>query len=920
MFFRSWIFLIFTFSVFLYAQNKELKVSFDPDYAPFSYIEKDKPEGLLIEYWKLWAEKNNYKIKFVNGKLWNNAIDLLKKGHVDFFLGTFSYQDWMKSSNPYYHTQTSLFIHKDSSKDLSKNGSYIIGIIGNDYKKYMEEQFPNSEIIIYENYKTVFKEFLSKKIDLIYDDKTAIEFYALRNDYFHIIRALDLFNDFFEIRAIAKDDKLIDLFNKGFANLSTNDLYEIENKWIINENQRFYKSKDIILSEDEKEFIKNYKVKIAASKVWKPFSFEIENKPTGISYEFWQLISQKSGLKSEYTFFRNFTSQLNSIKNRTHDIIYGINETKKRKKYALFSKNYFSFPLSITTLKDENFIEDISYILNKKIAVVKNFIAYEILKKKYPQLDFLLVENVEEGLSAVSEKEAYAFIDTKPTIEYYINKLRFDDLKITGNTGLDFNLSIMIRKDYPILKSILDKTISNLEPKEISTIITKWNNIHLKKAYDYKKIWLIFAIFIILIAIVLYKEYITSKENKKLENLVDGRTRELKELTRTLEQIVEDKTKELKKVNYILDEAQKIANLGSFQFNIKKKKLIFSDTLFKLLNLKNDIEPTFELALSFVHEDDKKKVSKILKKAIERRKNISMDFKILVDGKIKYIQSTSKITKFDEKNNPILFIGTILDLTKVKTLEKEKREKETILAQQAKMAAMGEMLENIAHQWRQPLSVISTASTGLQVKLELEQNIPKSTLLENITTVNQQAQYLSKTIEDFRNFFNPNKIKLEFNIKNSIKKTVLLIEQKLKNNHVQVIEDLGSINVSTLENELIQVLLNIFNNAIDAFNTEKNNYIFVKTRRNKDNLIIEIKDNAGGVDPKIINRIFEPYFTTKHKSQGTGIGLYMSNEIITKHLYGSINVINKSYTYDNISCFGACFTIEIPIKAEKEFT
>ncbi len=261
---------------------------------------------------------------------------------------------------------------------------------------------------------------------------------------------------------------------------------------------------------------------------------------------------------------------------------------------------------------------------------------------------------------------------------------------------------------------------------------------------------------ITLIILLVYKEFITSKRNKKLENLVSARTKDLKKLTQTLEQRVEEKTKELKRVNYILDEAQKIAHLGSFQYNFKKNKLTFSDELFKILKLdKNRVKPSFDLALTYVHDDDddKKNVEMILQKAITTKQKVSQEFKIIVDNKIKYIQSTSKITKYDENDSPIIFIGTLLDLTKIKNLEIEKREKDSILAQQAKMAAMGEMLENIAHQWRQPLSVISTASTGLQLQIEINNTINKQDVLDTVTNIHKQTLHLSKTIDDFRNFF-----------------------------------------------------------------------------------------------------------------------------------------------------------------------
>jgi signal transduction histidine kinase len=234
------------------------------------------------------------------------------------------------------------------------------------------------------------------------------------------------------------------------------------------------------------------------------------------------------------------------------------------------------------------------------------------------------------------------------------------------------------------------------------------------------------------------------------------------------------------------------------------------------------------------------------------------------------------------------------------------------------MAAMGEMLENIAHQWRQPLSVISTASTGMQIQLEFNKKIPEKFLLESIISINEQSQYLSKTIDDFRNFFKPNKKKESFYIKDTIEKSLYLVNSRIKRNNVKIIKDIKHINLINLESELIQIFLNIFNNAIDALELNKidNKHIIVSAYNNEESLFIEIKDNAGGIPKKILHRVLEPYFTTKHKAQGTGIGLYMSNEIVSKHLNGEMIVSNCSFLIEEEHYRGALFVIKIPLKIE----
>ena len=152
-------------------------------------------------------------------------------------------------------------------------------------------------------------------------------------------------------------------------------------------------------------------------------------------------------------------------------MIYSIGETANRKEYSIFTKEYAKFPISIVTKKDENFIENISILKNKKIAVGDNFTAHNIIKNNYPNMELILVNSIKEGLELVSKNEVYAFVDIQPVLFYNIAKYGFDDLKVSGNTGLNFNMKFMIRDDYVILESILNKAISSISINELNEII-----------------------------------------------------------------------------------------------------------------------------------------------------------------------------------------------------------------------------------------------------------------------------------------------------------------------------------------------------------------------------------------------------------------------------------------------------------------
>jgi PAS domain S-box-containing protein len=249
----------------------------------------------------------------------------------------------------------------------------------------------------------------------------------------------------------------------------------------------------------------------------------------------------------------------------------------------------------------------------------------------------------------------------------------------------------------------------------------------------------------------------------------------------------------------------------------------------------------------------------------------------------------------------------------VSSIKKELIEYEDIMHRQSKLAAMGEMLENIAHQWRQPLSVISVLSTGMRLKNSYG-DLSESDLDKALKDINISSQYLSKTIDDFRDFFKPNNKKSKFLIKDVIDYTSKLAKTKFSSSKLLLIENITNLEVYTFKNELIQVLINILNNAVDEIIKSKNKrkLIFIDVYEKDSFVVIKIKDNAGGIPLNIIERIYEPYFTTKEKSQGTGIGLYMSDVILRKHMSGTINAYNKEYSFENSNYIGAEFIIKFP--------
>ena len=251
---------------------------------------------------------------------------------------------------------------------------------------------------------------------------------------------------------------------------------------------------------------------------------------------------------------------------------------------------------------------------------------------------------------------------------------------------------------------------------------------------------------------------------------------------------------------------------------------------------------------------------------------------------------------------------------KVKEEVEKNSKKDMQLFEQAKLASMGEMIANIAHQWRQPLAAISVAASGIKLNYELEL-VEEEELFEQLDTIIDSTEFLSNTINDFQNFLSKDRVKEDFNIVDSIKQVLKIIEGNLKKEKIVVIENYNAnLLVHGFKNESIQAILNIVNNAKDALESKKHQKVILIESyidRQK-NIVLKIQDNAGGISENIIDNIFEPYFTTKHKSQGTGLGLYMTHQIIVGHMNGKLEVANKNLSYNNETYMGAEFKITLP--------
>lgn len=367
---------------------------------------------------------------------------------------------------------------------------------------------------------------------------------------------------------------------------------------------------------------------------------------------------------------------------------------------------------------------------------------------------------------------------------------------------------------------------------------------------------------------------------------------------------------------FLIDETSRILHVNhaaSSQLGYTKDELIG-------LSL-GDIGHNFRMEVYLEHWNRLKNKERLTFEVVHKRK----------DGSIFPVQVNANFIKYHNKEYNLAFVH---DITERKMMMKalqqsqddlkllngnlqkqvayevaENRKKDQLILQQSKMASLGEMISNIAHQWRQPISTIGMITQNILQKFQMGQ-MDEAYLVKKTDDMMHQIDYMSETINDFRYFFSPNKNKKEFDIKEQIKYTLNFMDHSLKSSNITIIfeaEDTLPYQINGYSNEMSQVLLNILKNAKDVLIERKttNPHIKIKLQQVQNKVQLSIQDNGGGIDSTIIDKVFEPYFSTKGPDVGTGIGLYMSKTIIETHMNGSIEVYNTPE--------GACFLVTLPI-------
>lgn len=495
------------------------------DYPPFNFNENGQAKGFTIDYVNLMADKLGVEVRFITGKTWDEYLEMLKNNEIDFIphvAQTQSRKEFVDFTNFKHITyEIGMALKKDAIvNDVSDLDGKVIAIQKNGFiHEYLKTNHPKIKFIFPKDNLEALEAIRSNEAFAVVASIPALDYYIKKHWFSNIktqrIKNINLSTTFDIPMGVTKGNiTLKSILEKVNNSIPLSEENQIKQKWIELKEDSI---KESILTKEEFDYLQSKKViKMCIDPNWMPFEKNENGKHVGMSSDYINVLQKQINTPIIHIPTKTWTQSLQYGKDRKCDIFSLVMPTNERKKYLKFTKAYLNVPLIIATSIEKFFINDISRVVDKKIGIVKGYAYIEILKEKYPNINLIEVENINEGLEKVRDKELFGFIGTLSTVGYTIQKNYIGELKIAGKFEDTWNLGIGVRNDEAILVDIFNKAIDTISEKQHQTILNKWVSVNYQKGVDYSIVYQMIAVFVLVVVFILYKNQLMKNLNKKL--------------------------------------------------------------------------------------------------------------------------------------------------------------------------------------------------------------------------------------------------------------------------------------------------------------------------------------------------------------------------------------------------------------------
>lgn len=533
--------LIVYIDVALNLSQKELKylINHNTIYAnnlmsvkPFNYNENDIAKGYSIDYLNLISHILNINMEYNFAFNTNEVLEQLQTKQIDIMTDAIKTsnreKEYLFTQNPYMKTTGAFASKSIKIEKFSELNDKILGVVHNSYihEKILNE-YPNIQLKCFDNIQEALLAVENGEVDATYYMLTPLT-HILNNlnlKEIKIYKDNESKNNNIFLMLNKENEVLATLINKAIENIDETKLLRMKQKWLDLITNPKHVLQNKIFSEKEYEYIKDKTIKMCVIPDYMPYSkITKDGTYTGIIARFINRVKENSGLNISLLITDSWEQTHQYIKNKECDFIPFLIETPKRKEYLNFTKTYYKIPLVIATDVHKVFINNLNDVIDKKFGMIQGFATKEVLKKKYPNLQFVNVRNTEEGLLKVKEGELYGFISTLPNVAYVIQRDGLTNVKITGKVGYSLNIKMATAKEDLLLQSIIQKAILTVNQFEKEDILNKWVTLNYEEEHSYTKLWKIASILsvlmvVILFIIIIYRNAKLKTLNEKLEIL-----------------------------------------------------------------------------------------------------------------------------------------------------------------------------------------------------------------------------------------------------------------------------------------------------------------------------------------------------------------------------------------------------------------
>lgn len=879
-----------------------IRVSNEMDYPPFDFAVGGEAQGYSIDMLKLIARRIGLSLQFVNGHDWDTLWQMFEQKQIDVTHPVYHapYRErFGRFTHQLYGGRTVFITRKDAPAIVDGiadlHGKRVAAPRGWATTQYLQKHFPDVPLLLKASTEAVLHAVSTGQADATFE-MDAVALYHLDKGFHTDLKINGWFRhydnanstDFYYL--IRKDWPLLhQMFLKAQASITPQETDRLKEKWFG------IQPPPLPLSPDELAYLRRKGViRYCVDPSWEPLEWINERgEHVGVTREYLRRIETITGMKTAMIMSDSWPHTVALLQSRQCDMIMEFGVTDARKAYMHFTDPYLDFPQVVATKLDAPFIGSTRDLLGKRVGVLQGYAISEVLRRNYPELSIVEVPTAQSGLMQVASGELFGMIDFLPALSWEMAKLRDSTLKIAGEIDERIPIAAAARTDEPLLRDILQKALETITPEEHRAILDRWIAVKFETGQDYTWLWRIFGGVVLLLAIFLYW-------NRRLSSL----------------------NQNFRKLNDTLAETQRIAGLGSWEYDVARQKIRWSAEVFRIAGMEERTDPPpMQEYLEIIHPEDRDKLRTHLARAIKGEPYEVELRHLRPDGSYNY--TLTRARPIIKEGVVVRVQGMVLDLTQLRQTELALKDE---MAQRLKYeaslrkakteaekanAAKSEFLANMSHEIRTPLGAV----IGFSELLEATEVTP--TQRSYVNAIKSGGKTLLAIINDVLDFSRIEAGKMTIApepvaVHGLFEEIGRIFEPRARQKGLSLILDVAPDLPECLildDTRFQQVLMNLLGNAI-KFTHRGSITLNVRWTPVGEQIItlhVDVRDTGIGIPKTQQRKVFESFEQQEgqnnRKYGGTGLGLTISLRLM--------QMMGGSLTLQSTPGEGSTFTLQI---------